>query len=427
MSVTEAQSFYSSTEWAVKIDNTLNSYAPVPLPFQPNHSTRNHSSVPTTPDVPASNSSPRVLTPIIIPPHYNVNVTYWSFSYIISQSTILGRLGSNACTLIALLFSKMFFSPNVDIPLSESSLSQTWVYQIILQAMLAGNSIYDSLTDIPQTFDVLEVLQASTVLNNAIGYTTVGPELPETFSIHDGHFKEGTHYFVLEKIGSGAFGECYKAYTSNDPSIFCVKKTKYKVNELLALHLAKEGKVETIVDYYGAKLQSGNAVIFMEYMKGGTLERHIKKQKNELAAGTWPIIAEETCLVFVRDIFTALDFLYSKGLFHGDIKGENILLYEDGRRLKLADFGSAGDIQEPGGVSNDVWRTACLALEMLNGEFPLIFCVGGPLRQKFVKDGKHLPPNATETTKKWLNFIFGAGQEHLPSPAEILKFLTTLN
>ena len=51
----------------------------------------------------------------------------------------------------------------------------------------------------------------------------------------------------------------------------------------------------------------------------------------------------------------------------------------------------------------------------------------GPPRQKFVKDGKHLPPNATEKTKKWLNFIFGAGQEHLPSPGEILKFLTTLS
>ena len=108
-SVIEAQSFYSSTEWVVKIDSTLNSSAPIPLPSQPNHSTPNHSSVLTTPDVPASSSSPRVLTPIIIPPHHNVNVTYWSFPYIISQSTILGRLGSNACTFIALLFSKMFF------------------------------------------------------------------------------------------------------------------------------------------------------------------------------------------------------------------------------------------------------------------------------------------------------------------------------
>ena len=72
----------------------------------------------------------------------------------------------------------MFFSPNVDIPVTESPLSQTWVYQIVIQGILAGNSIYDSLTDIPQTFGVLEVLQASTVLNNAIGHTPVGPEMP---------------------------------------------------------------------------------------------------------------------------------------------------------------------------------------------------------------------------------------------------------
>lgn len=69
----------------------------------------------------------------------------------------------------------MFFSPNVDIPVTESPLSQTWVYQIVIQGILAGNSIYDSLTDIPQTFGVLQVLQASTVLNNAIGHTAVGP------------------------------------------------------------------------------------------------------------------------------------------------------------------------------------------------------------------------------------------------------------
>ena len=71
MSVTEAQPLHSSTEWAVKIDSTLNSYsnryAPIPLPSQPKHSTPNHSSVPTTLDVPGSNSSPCVLTPIIIP------------------------------------------------------------------------------------------------------------------------------------------------------------------------------------------------------------------------------------------------------------------------------------------------------------------------------------------------------------------------
>ena len=183
MTVTEAQSFYSSTEWSVKIDSTLNSYATIPLPSQPNHCIHNHSSAPTSVHVHVShsNSSPRVLTPIIIQPQHDINVTYWSFPYCISQSTILGRTGSNACTFIALLFSKMFFSPSVDIPVTESPLSQTWVYQIVVQGILAGNSMYDSVTNnMPQTFGVLEALRASPALNNAIGHTTVGPELPVT-------------------------------------------------------------------------------------------------------------------------------------------------------------------------------------------------------------------------------------------------------
>ena len=72
----------------------------------------------------------------------------------------------------------MFFSPNVNIPATGSPLSQTWVYQIVVQGILAGNSIYDSVTSIPRTFGVLEALQTSSVLNNIIGNTTVGPELP---------------------------------------------------------------------------------------------------------------------------------------------------------------------------------------------------------------------------------------------------------
>ena len=61
--------------------------------------------------------------------------------------------------------------------------------------------------------------------NVSLNFPFLG-HLQETFSIQDGQFKEGTHYFVNEKIGSGAFGECYKANTGKDPSIFCVKKVR---------------------------------------------------------------------------------------------------------------------------------------------------------------------------------------------------------
>lgn len=40
------------------------------------------------------------------------------------------------------------------------------------------------------------------------------------------------------------------------------------MNELLALHLAKEANVETIVDFGGAIVDSETAIIFTKYMKG---------------------------------------------------------------------------------------------------------------------------------------------------------------
>ena len=175
LNISDAELFYTSPEWSQKIESILNTYATIPLPSRSNHSSRNQPS-PTNASSP-SNSSSHVLTPIIIPPNHNGNVTFWPFPSSISQSTILGRTGSNACTFIALLFSKMFFSENVQIPVLNSPLSQTWVYQLIVQGILVSNSIYDSVTqNIPQTFGVSQALQSSTVLNNVIGGTTVGPE-----------------------------------------------------------------------------------------------------------------------------------------------------------------------------------------------------------------------------------------------------------
>ena len=58
-----------------------------------------------------------------------------------------------------------------------------------------------------------------------------------------------------------------------------------------------------------------------------------------------------------------------------------------------------------------------------NNAFFTVLLTQGPPRQKFVKDGKHLPAKASEKTKRLLNFIFGAEQGRLPNPAEVLDFL----
>ncbi|XP_074609865.1 uncharacterized protein LOC141864027 isoform X2 [Acropora palmata] len=160
----------------------------------------------------------------------------------------------------------------------------------------------------------------------------------------------------------------------------------------------------------------------MEYMEGGTLQQHIERQRENLQ-----VIAEETCFVFVRDILKGLAFLNSKGLVHGDIKGDNVLLDESCTHVKLADFGLSRKIEEH--VDNrDVWKTGCLHIEMLNGERSCLHdgsVFGGDQQgQRSVIPGKHFPSQATKETREFIKLVFGVDREHPPSAAEILRDAT---
>ncbi|KAK2550608.1 Cell division control protein 15, partial [Acropora cervicornis] len=162
----------------------------------------------------------------------------------------------------------------------------------------------------------------------------------ETFSIRDGQFEKDTHYRIEKTVGRGSFGVTYKATNISGSFTFCLKMCGYVKEEILALDLARKEEAKEIVKYYGAKLVGRNAIICMEYMEGGTLQQHIERQRENLQ-----VIAEETCFVFVRDILKGLAFLNSKGLVHGDINGDNVLLDESCTHVKLADFGLSRKIE----------------------------------------------------------------------------------
>ncbi|XP_015773312.1 PREDICTED: mitogen-activated protein kinase kinase kinase 14-like [Acropora digitifera] len=250
--------------------------------------------------------------------------------------------------------------------------------------------------------------------------------LEETFAIQDNKFEEGDQYDVIEEIGSGAFGKCYVASKSSDPTLFCIKKCPYKVNELLALSLAKKENVMEIVGYYGAKLKGRNAYICMEFMTGGTILELVQRQ-TPFRAGAWPIIREETCFPLVKDVLKGEEFLNNNGLVHGDIKADNILLLENCTHAKLTDFGSAKNIQEAGGSFEDIWKTGCLLLFMLNGKISPLFGVTGVgyERQRSVNPEEHFPSQekvkAKGETMELLKMFFGVNREYLPNATEILR------
>ena len=59
------------------------------------------------------------------------------------------------------------------------------------------------------------------------------------------------------------------------------------------------------------------------------MKDHIEQQREELPVDAWPIIAEEKCFDLVSDILNGLAFLNSKGLVHGDIKGNSYAAGDD--------------------------------------------------------------------------------------------------
>ncbi|KAI8929615.1 kinase-like domain-containing protein [Entophlyctis helioformis] len=85
----------------------------------------------------------------------------------------------------------------------------------------------------------------------------------------------------------------------------------------------------------------GNKRIYvvMELIEGGNLEQHMI-----LAGGPLPLVE---LLCNFRKVVDAVVYMHSQGIVHRDIKPPNILFQSPGGQLKVGDFGSAADMNNP--------------------------------------------------------------------------------
>ena len=132
-----AEQYYTSGLWKQKVDSTLTAIGEIEQPQHPNaQASHAHSqSQSSTVQVNA------LVQQLSICPTRSNQITSWHFPPQYSQSTLIGRLGSNACTFIALTYCKLYFSSPE--PLNSSQpLSSTWIYRV-LASILLGNQFYD--------------------------------------------------------------------------------------------------------------------------------------------------------------------------------------------------------------------------------------------------------------------------------------------
>jgi serine/threonine protein kinase len=156
-------------------------------------------------------------------------------------------------------------------------------------------------------------------------------------------------YKFLERIGSGGFGEVWRAEAPGGIEVaikvlFRAVDHEEGQRELQSLELIKRLRHPFLLQTQAYAPMQDRLYIVMELAEG-SLRDCLKKYRQ---AGQYGIPPGEL-ISYIHDAAEALDFLHAKQVLHRDVKPENILLVQG--HAKLADFGLARLYQGSGVVS----------------------------------------------------------------------------
>ncbi len=172
------------------------------------------------------------------------------------------------------------------------------------------------------------------------------------------------HLRVLERIGRGACGEVYRAWdTRLDREVALKLLPTSAADESHATSIIEEGRLlarvrhPNVVTIYGAERIADQVGLWMEFVRGRTLEQ-LLEQGRVFRVAEVVDIGVELC--------HAVSAVHSAGLLHRDIKAHNVMLAEDGR-VVLMDFGTGRELAAPS-AAGLAGTPLYLAPEVLGGE-----------------------------------------------------------
>jgi serine/threonine-protein kinase len=143
---------------------------------------------------------------------------------------------------------------------------------------------------------------------------------------------------LLERVGQGAFGDVYRARDprlDREVALKLLKRVESRLDSVGSV-VIDEGRLlarvrhPNVVTVYGADRIDGRVGLWMEFVRGRTLEA--------VLGDHGPFGAHEATLVGL-DLCRALSAVHSAGLIHRDVKAQNVMREADGR-IVLMDFGT---------------------------------------------------------------------------------------
>ena len=177
-------------------------------------------------------------------------------------------------------------------------------------------------------------------------------------------------YTIQRKLGQGATSTVYLGYDSFAKREVAIKVLKQeilndpKMGKMYQRQLDNEaslaGKLSHphIVAIYDALIGDDASHIVMEYVNGGTLEKHAE------ADDLLPI---DRVVEYMFKCCRALNYAQFNGVIHRDIKPANMLLTEDGD-IKISDMGAALLLNIEQTQVNNIGSPGYMSPEQVRGE-----------------------------------------------------------
>lgn len=150
-------------------------------------------------------------------------------------------------------------------------------------------------------------------------------------------------YRVISKIGSGGFGNIYKAVKLDTSEIVAIKTLKHHSFASAALNRKRIKRFEHEIDIC-AQMSHTNIIklkdigdiafnepfVVFEYIRGNTLKDILLKKGGLQVHDVRRIMSQ---------VLFAIKHMHSKGIVHRDLKPQNIMIEESTGKVVLLDFG----------------------------------------------------------------------------------------
>ncbi|KAK9284327.1 hypothetical protein L1049_023498 [Liquidambar formosana] len=194
----------------------------------------------------------------------------------------------------------------------------------------------DELFELPLTYSVEN---AGTSVGG-LKYEDLGSD-PFVVKIDDSLLIDHSRLSIGPMISEGPYSMVYEGLYNSKPvaikeiqpnktsAVSPERKEKFQ-REVTMLSKVKHGN---IIKFIGASMEPAMMII-TELMRGGTLQKYL-----------WSIRPKcpdlKLSISFALDISRAMEYLHAMGIIHRDLKPSNLLLTEDKKQIKLANFGLA--------------------------------------------------------------------------------------